>query len=262
MEQILDNLAVLITRPVPQANRLASKIAELGGRFYLFPTLEIISHSAAQLKTILTAKTYLDKVIFTSANAVYPIMPFWSALRCKPEVFAIGLGTALALAEHKVIAKMPQQDFTSEGLLALPGLQSVDHSRLAIFTGRAGRNLLASQLRQRGALVRIVPVYERRCPKTLVDDYYQRWQQAGLQLIISTSSENLRNLCSVAKTPAARSWLYQQQLLVISPQMAQMAQNLGFARGALLAVNASDDAIMDVVTSYARSATHLARSIL
>ena len=262
MEKLLDRLTLLITRPAQQSVHLMDKITEQGGKAYLFPTLEIISHSASQLKSILTPKSYWDKVIFTSANAVYPIMPFWSALTCQPQVFAIGSGTARALAEYQINARQPREDFSSEGLLSLPELQGIEQQRLVIFTGRAGRNFLAPQLRQRGALVRIVPVYERRCPRALLDKVYQEWQQAGLQVIVSTSSESLGNLCSMTKSSDARSWLYQQQLLVISPQMKQMAHNLGFKHQARVAANASDEAIVEQLVAYAKTTRHPTGSVL
>lgn len=263
MEKTLTGLSLLITRPAQQSAPLMRKVTELGGKAWLFPTLEIIPHSPAQLKSILTPKSYWDKVIFTSANAVYPIMPFWPALTCHPQIFAIGSGTARALAEHQIDARLPVEDFSSEGLLSLPEFQSINQQRLVIFTGRAGRNFLAPQLRQRGALVRMVPVYERSCPRLVLDEAYQEWQQLGLPvIIISTSSESLRNLCSMTKTAASRSWLYQQQLLVISPRMRQMAHNLGFQQPAWLAANASDEAIIEALSVYVKSARHPSGSVL
>lgn len=254
----LRGLSILITRPVGQAGSLARKISALGGDARVLSSLEIIPWTTNHLKNVITPKTVWQKVIFTSANAVNPVMPLWPLLYCSPEVLAIGAGTAEALAEHGIVAKIPADEFSSEGLLQMPELQKIERNKLAIFTGRAPRNVLAKELRLRGALVQIIPVYERRCPKVLMDEHWLKAQPARGMVIISTSSESLLNLCSMAKTPAAHEWLYRQQLLVISPRMAQLAQNLGFDLQALLAANASDQAVLEALIFYQRQGQVLA----
>jgi uroporphyrinogen-III synthase len=227
----------LITKPEHQAKNLCAQIENLGGRCILFPTLTIKTLPAEQIAKAISQLSSTDKIIFTSANAVHPVIPHWSALS-SAAVFAVGPGTASALANLQITAKIPTE-FSSEGLLALPDLQTVHHQQIVIFSGIGGRTRLQEELKKRGATVQKIAVYQRECPVlTAIFPPIEK-----ISLVISTSEESLKNLWAMVG-PEGQTWLKEQRLLVISTEMQRLAQRLGFKHPAIRADNASDEAIL------------------
>ncbi len=237
----LTNLTFLITRPAHQSQNLCSSIETLGGHCIAFPTVEILPLPGHESLLANIDFSKIDKIIFVSANAVHPVMSYWP-MNYKPFVFAIGPGTATALTEHKVECQLPiEGQFTSEGLLALPELQSVAREKIIVFSGLGGRTVLAQALITLGAEVQQIAVYQRARPRiALPPDIIER--QPPVDLIISTSRESLINLWQIAEHN--QPWLRQQQLLVISPGMTVLAKELGFQLSPLMAANASDHALL------------------
>lgn len=243
------NQTFILTRPIAQAKNLYAQLTALGGNCQLFPTLQINSLPF----TLPSGRP--EKVIFVSANAVYPVMPYWP-LSANAEVFAIGPGTAKALAEFGIDASLPcAEQFTSEGLLTLPHLQAVAGQSIIIFQGQGGRPLLGEALRSRQAVVQQVAVYQRHCPSSHFTAEIPRWQEYSV-LFICSSRECLENLWVMAGSQG-QGWLSHQRLLVISEKMAELATVLGFRDKPLVARNASDEAILEVIS---KNGSHASRS--
>ena len=103
-----------------------------------------------------------DLGVITSPAAASLVVGRFESLLHGYKWFAPGQGTAAVLrALVSVEAPMVSQD--SEGLLALPALQSeaVQGRRVAVFTAPGGRGLIPRVLRERGAEVAEVFVYRR-----------------------------------------------------------------------------------------------------
>lgn len=242
-------LTFFITRPAPQAQNLCANIEILGGNCIVFPTLEIspLPELQSLLTPTLSRLANIDKVIFLSANAVRLVMPYWPNSCKTPQVFAIGPGTAKALAEFRIESSIPKTEaFHSEGLLSLLEQQVVAGQQIVIFSGLNGRMLLADTLKARKARVQQVALYQRTMPRVDFQAHSSHWQLRTIALIISTSSESLRNLWRMAGNQG-QSWLRNQRLLVISPSMAELARELGFLFSPLIAANASDSAILEAL---------------
>ncbi len=236
-------MAVLITRPAHQAGNLRAELARRGMKYLLFPTLEIAPLPVEAWNQSLFTFPTVQKIIFVSANAVAPLLPFREFLLKATQIFAIGPGTGRTLQDYNIQARTPALgQFHSEGLLSLPELQLVAGENIIIFSGEGGRTLLAEVLAQRGALLRKIAVYQRICPELPLSTLHQ-WQNGLIHCIISTSTESLQNLYQMVGVEG-RSWLCQQRLLVVSEAMTLLAQALGFRQKSILAENASDGAIL------------------
>jgi uroporphyrinogen-III synthase len=231
-------LTFLLTKPEQQAKNLCTSLESLGGRCLLFPTLAIEVFPPAKIAPIIAKLPPTEKVIFTSSNAVSPVMPYWEKFKNVSVTFAVGSGTAKTLANFHIIAKLPAK-FTSEGLLELPELQVVKNQHITIFSGVGGRDLLPKELKKRGAVVEKVAVYRRSCPMVAAEFP----PLSAISLIISTSEESLVNLWQLMGV-SQQAWLKEQHLLVVSPKMQVLAQRLGFKHQPILADNATDAAIL------------------
>jgi len=235
----------LITRPLTQAQPLARALQQRGDRCLILPTLEIKPVPAAQLaKTLRKLPSVCEHIIFTSANAVYPLMPCWAQFSHCKSVLAIGPATAATLAEFGIQSQQPTPPyFHSEGLLALPVLTAVKQQQIIIFSGQGGRKLLEETLRQRGAEIVKVAVY--RCTKAPTPETLP--ELAVINAIISNSVESLQALVSLYATQLER--LHTPALFVISENMALLAKRLGFTQ-IIVCENASNAAVIAAVSAW------------
>jgi len=106
-------------------------------------------------------------------------------------IAAIGPGTARALGEHGIVADVVPEKFVAEALVET--LRSVDVSGKRVLVARAAeaRDVLPDALRERGAEVDVVALYEtlREAPS---DDAIEAAQSADY--VTFTSSSTVRNL--------------------------------------------------------------------
>jgi len=160
MDGPLAGAGVLITRPAQQSATLEKAIEEAGGIPILFPAIDIVPRADARIESDFNALPRADIVIFVSTNAVQ----YGVARVCgsQSRIAAIGATTNAALAAAGIHADIvPNAGSDSEHLLAEGSLQDVAGLNILIVRGTAGRELLAETLRQRGARVDYLPVYER-----------------------------------------------------------------------------------------------------
>lgn len=201
----LAGLSVLLTRPAGRADKLAAAIQSLGGRVTRLPLLAIepITERVAveRLKTFSMALDSYDAAIFISTNAATLglewIENYWPQLPVGLEAYAVGPGTAEILRQLAWPVHCSSVGVTSEHLLALPGLQNVAGKRIALFRGQGGRELLAETLRERGARVDYLEIYQCRVPEysravvlKLIDDN-------AINAAIATSQQILDSLIAL-----------------------------------------------------------------
>ena len=156
----LAGLTVIVTRPEKQAQSLCQQLQQVGANVVALPMLDIIPHSLSEQG--LDKLTVADIAIFTSINAVEYTILQQVVIPASVQIACVGASTAQALAEHGYTAdSVPQENYSSEGLLALPSLSKVENKTILIFSGVGGRTLLEDTLRERGAVVYKVATYER-----------------------------------------------------------------------------------------------------
>jgi uroporphyrinogen-III synthase len=245
---MLEGLKIVVTRPKDQADNLIKRLKKLGAEVIFFPTIEItptlndknLTNTIAQLD-----QTYL--LIFISRNAVRCaeklIKEHWPTLPKNLKVAAIGQGTAEELDKIGIhVDLLPQGTFNSETLLEIPELNDVAGKNVVIVRGEDGKEILGNTLRERGAIVRYAETYRRLRPDTEIEPILAKKPD----VIIATSSVSLQNLYDMTPN-ASRENLLSCQLLVISQDMVDLADQLGFSNVPILASGATDEAILNAL---------------
>jgi uroporphyrinogen-III synthase len=249
---------VLVTRPAHQAERLCGLIEAAGGRAIRFPVLEILepSDSGALLGVIDRLESY-DLAVFVSPNAVSKVMNLLKGRRELPpglRLVTVGKGSARELERWGRPADIyPRRRFDSEALLELPEMQDVAGKRVVIFRGDGGRELLGDTLCARGARVEYAEAYRRGRPQADLSKLLYHWARGEIHAVTVTSNEGLRSLFDMVGK-LGQQWLRRSALVVVSERTVTLAHELGFKQPAVLAREASDEALVEALIAWRQAA--------
>lgn len=241
----LMGVKVLVTRPAHQADHLCHLIEQAGGQPLRFPVIEVAEvEDNSELLNCVKRLTEFDIAIFISVNAVdkaFPTLLKRSDSLSHLQIAAVGKRTAEAIEKWGYPVLYPDPPFNSESLLKMPELQLVEDKNIVIFRGEGGREILADSLRQRGAAVEYVNVYQRVQPSTPVKPL------EPIDVITVTSGEGLQNLFAML---ADQDWLVCTPLIVISSRMVTQARQLGAKAPLFVATSASDEGLLTALLEW------------
>ncbi len=190
----LQGVGVLVTRPRSQATALVTAIEAQGGKAYCFPVIEIAPFEDLDVGNSVAHLGKPDIVVFISRNAVEHGIRYTDGA----QIAVIGPATAAAVAAAgRVVDIQPAAGYDSEHLLAEPKFRDVEGKRVRIIRGNNGRELLANELKKRGAIVEYLSVYERRLPMVSPEtaaDIETRWRAHEINVVTIMSVQSLDNL--------------------------------------------------------------------
>lgn len=193
----LQGVGVLVTRPRAQAAELINLIQDNGGNAICFPVIEIVPRDSSAVAADAAALPTPDIALFVSRNAVAHGLSHAAAAMNG----ATGPATAAAIeARGQSVEIMSKRGFDSESLLLEPALQNVAGKSIRIIRGLDGRGLLAETLRERGATVDYLSVYERRLPECspeLLSEVETAWRDGSIHAITVMSVQTLKNLLEI-----------------------------------------------------------------
>ncbi len=256
----LQGLRVLVTRPAGQAAGLLEHLTREGARPLHFAAIEILDpHDRQALLDVIGRVADFHWAIFISPNAVDRAMALWRARgeAWPPHVriACIGRGSARELKRFGVDTVVaPAGRFDSESLLLMPPLQAVNDQNIVIFRGEGGRELLGDTLEARGARVTYADCYRRAPPTADVSTLLRTWARTGVDVVVVTSVEALRNLYE-ALGQVGRRWLARTPLVVSSERIRAAAADLGLEGAIVMADNATDDALIDALRTWRAQGT-------
>lgn len=251
--------AVVITRPLAQADVLAQRVTELGRRAIIFPLLDILPLAdQAPLQRALSDLSAYALIAFVSPNAIdaaFAARPDWPAAI---PLAVVGEGSRQALAKHGVIGEnytiisptdLDRTD--SETLLLELDLDALRGKQVLIVRGETGRPLLRDALHAAGVKVTLLSAYRRAAPNF---DHARRSELKRLLCCqndwIVTSSEALRFFKQmVAQLDMAEgvAKMQQQRIFVSHIRIAETAQALGFVDITL--TRSGDDGLLAALQS-------------
>lgn len=237
---------VLVTRPAPEAQHWAGQLQARGIAASALPLIDIVGCAAAQLDQVRrdgATPGHYRAVMFVSGNAVHYFFTPGTQLAPGTRAWSPGPGTARSLQAAGVPAQQidgPRPDaaqFDSEALWPEVRAQIQPGDRVLIVRGSQGdspgvaaapgqgREWLADQLRQAGASLEFVAVYQRCAPRLTPAQQAQACAAASDgSLWLFSSSEAISNL---QRALPGTDWR-QARALVTHPRIAAAAQQAGF----------------------------------
>jgi len=229
---------VLVTRAKEQAAELSDQLAALGAEPVEAPMIRILPpedrtpllRAAAQLDVF-------DWVVFTSANAVdslmHAVLETGGDVRSLkgPQLCAIGSATAEQLAKYGIKVDLIPAEFKADAVVsALKTRGPLDAVRVLLPRADIGREVIAEQLRDAGALVTDVVAYRN----VLVDghadgepDIYRMLLDGEIQIVTFTSASAVRNFTKVLGAEQAVDLLKKTTVAAIGPVTGEAAGRLG-----------------------------------
>jgi uroporphyrinogen-III synthase len=251
----LAGIGTLLTRPTGQNESFAASVQDLGGHAYLYPLFDIRPLTAPRGKPLRVAHpNRFDGIIFVSPNAVrHGRAVLGRGWPRGVRYYAVGEGTAQVLSEagaRGVVA--PETGAGAEALASHPDLAHVSGRSFLIVRGRDGRTWLTERLRERGAVVEEIEVYER-VEHPDPEGRLVNWLVEGTLDVIVVSSESvleaLAHRVENVETEA-REQLFRLALLSASRRVLEKARRLGFQHDGLLAPSTSEEAQLATLVEW------------
>ena len=231
ISQVLKECKILVCRPEPSATELAKALTSVGAKVETLPCVEIkaIELSGEARQRILNLDSY-DHIIVLSQHAaqlaVGAIDEYWPQLPVNQQWHAIGRKTAQTLEAVDIDLVDPIRDLSSEELLNTEQLMHVKGKSVLILRGLNGRNTLNIALRNRGAKVDTIELYERCKPSYDDNTLKEKLKQFAPDYLVALSGETLQNLLQFADT--ANVNLSQSTFILPSARVADIAIEYGF----------------------------------
>ena len=214
------------------ADPLLVRLESLGASCHNHPIIKIEAAGVddAVVKQQVMGFSDYDKAIIISRHAAqlaaWWLDRYWPMQPVGIDYFAVGPASAQPLRDLGVTVVVPESGYSSEALLALPALNTVQGEKIIIFRGGQGRDLLEHTLTARGASVDCCELYRR------VVDFRHREAivellQAQLPLVLLYSSQAVDALLKVVPE-ACRVLLKGLPIIVPSERVACLARDRGF----------------------------------
>ena len=249
----LAGVGVLVTRPDQQADELVQAVEDHGGQAFRFPTSEIVPRDDDAVNACASVLPNPDIAIFVSCNAVRHGLAYAESAR----IAAIGPATAAAIeAAGRSVDIRPASGFDSEHLLREAAFEQISNTVIRIIRGQDGREVLARTLRDRGATVDYLAVYDRLIPEygtAQIDEYASRWQSGDINVVTAMSVAALENL--IALTPdSCMTLLARTPLVTPASRVIKEALNRFPDIPAVLAEGPHADEIVRTISALGQTA--------
>jgi uroporphyrinogen-III synthase len=204
----LKGRVVALTRPTGQAEEAGALITAKGGIPYYIPAIEIKGVSNPEpMKRLLTelCAGQVDYVILMSTNGVKHLFSAAEELKqtsrlyeglAKSFVIAVGPRTADAMKEYKVCVDLVPQKYSSEGLLEVLQGKDITGKKIRIPRTSNAAPTLSNTLRQMGADVEEIYVYESGLPvdEKVKEKFYLDLTGGRINAIVFGSGLSAKNI--------------------------------------------------------------------
>jgi uroporphyrinogen III methyltransferase/synthase len=226
---------VLMTRAKEQTPELAVLLAGYGAEPIEAPTIQIVPPvDCAPVDRAIDAIGTYDWVIFTSVNGVARFMKRLGARGLDARslggrrLCCIGPRTAQELEKFGLKADAIPADYQAEGVLAMLGNQDLSNVRVLIPRAEVARELLPEELRARGALVDVAPVYRTTLPNGAGEEWRRQLADGRIHVVTFTSSSTVRNFVEMLDSSDRVKALMQRVVIAcIGPITARTAEEYG-----------------------------------
>jgi uroporphyrinogen III methyltransferase / synthase len=193
----LAGVRIVVTRAAHQAEELARPLRDLGAQVILLPVIDIGSPSDPEpLRNAAAHSNRYDWIIFTSANAIRAFvveLPFPVPM-CTARTATVGVATRRIAEEHGFTISLTPQTYTAEALVEAFGEEDLSGKQILIPSAAITRDVVATELRRRGARVDVVEAYRNVLPRDAASRATEIFREPFPDWVTFASSSAVDNL--------------------------------------------------------------------
>lgn len=254
LEESVERLPSIGTQ---QPDPLLARLTALGATCHNYPVIKIVPAGADDelVKRQVMSFSDYDKAIAISQHAAqlagWWLDRYWPMQPVGIDYFGVGPASAQPLRDLGLTVVVPESGYSSEALLALPALKTVQGEKIIILRGGQGRDLLEQTLKARGANVDCCELY-RRVADSRHRQAIAELLQAQSPLVLIYSGQVLDALLTVVPE-AYQVKLKSLPIIVPSERVANLARSRGFHSVHLAASALAQDVEHSVLDWYTRA---------
>lgn len=200
-------MRVVVTRAAHQAEELAAPLRELGAEVILLPVIDIAppADPAALERAAADCNRY-DWIVFSSVNAVdafvreLPVSP--PAVNAR--IATVGPATRDAAEEKGFRVNITPERYIAESLVEALGAEKLNGLRILLPSAAITRDVIAPELRKRGALVDVVEAYRNLLPAQAINEAEKVFREPYPEWVLFASSSAADNLVKLVGAGALR----------------------------------------------------------
>jgi len=201
----LKGKTIVITRTIEQSRESASALTSLGANVIIVPTLDIVPPSDwSKFDSVVSHPEKIDFIIFTSVHAVQMF-----SKRCKEigalinynrtKVVAVGNKTSSYCHKNNISVNIIPDKFSAEGVIESLSKYNLKNKVVFIPRSAIGREELPLGLKDLGAIIKSVPVYNVAIPSgDNVQSSLQQLSSNKVDLFVFTSPSTFENFLQIA----------------------------------------------------------------
>jgi len=201
----LKGKTIVITRTIEQSQESAAALTNLGANVIIIPTLEIVPPSDwSKFDSVVAHPERIDFIIFTSVHSVQMF-----SRRCQEigaiinynriKVVAVGNKTSSYCHKNNISVNIIPEKFNAEGVIEALSKYNLKNKVVFIPRSAIGREELPLGLKDLGAIIKSVPVYNVAIPSgDGVKSSLQMLTSSQIDLFIFTSPSTFENFLQIA----------------------------------------------------------------
>lgn len=194
---------ILNTRPPERAAALTQALQQAGHRVSVLPLLAFQGTDLSDAQQAALHQTQAGDVVIVVSPTAAQLGLAWiaqhpSAIWQQVRWFAVGEATAQVLAQAGFDAQIPTRA-NSEGLLVLPDIAQIQApTRVLVWRGEGGRELIQQTLLQRGVVLKTVEFYRRILPPESIEQWRACVAEQRPNAVLISSGDAWQHWCALA----------------------------------------------------------------
>jgi uroporphyrinogen III methyltransferase/synthase len=201
----LKGKTIVITRTVEQSRESAAALTNLGANVIIVPTLEIVPPSDwSKFDSVVAHPDRIDFIILTSVHAVQMFSKRIQEIGAiinysQTKVVAVGTKTSAYCHKNNINVNIIPEKFSSEGVIEALSKYNLKNKVVFIPRSAIGREELPMGLKELGAIIKSVPVYNVAIPSgENLKPSLQLLETSNVDLFIFTSPSTFENFLQIA----------------------------------------------------------------
>lgn len=245
MKSPLNNVTVLIPRPIEQSNEFADKLEKLGATPVIFPLIELKPINQELLKTTFS-KNEFDWIIFTSGIAVKCFFEIIHYTKVKAKIAAVGSQTKAAIEELGLKVDFIPSAATAQKLAKEIPVKK--NEKILIPRSKISNDTIIDILKQKEAKITVIDIYDNT-PVAYTKEEIEEVLNTPINVITFTSGSTVNSFLDLIRKYKIR--LNDIHKVSIGPSTTAEAQKRFLEIDATAENHSIDGMIEEILKIYA-----------